>query len=282
MIVPLFVSLFLSAFVSSSVLPRAGGTGGINDFSCKSSTQPVPVVLLHGLGATYYEDLNGLQAFLATKGFCTFAITYGAYDGFPFVGGFKAIDESSKQLADYIAEVVSKTGSSKVDLVGHSEGGFQTLYVPKFTSARNSIRKAFSIAPPSHGTTFGNLFTLARAFGVSEEVNGVLSTFGCKACNDLQIGGDAVTKLNQGPITQPGIQYTVLTSKYDEMVTPAPEASFIQEDGVRNLLVQDFCPLDPVGHLSEAYDLNVWNLVLNELQDQQSRKFACTFGSPGK
>jgi len=122
----MFLFTFLALLVlqvSSAVLPRS--TGGVNDFSCKSASQPVPVVLFHGLGATYYEDLNFLQSFLASKGFCTFAITYGAYDGFPFVGGFKHVDESSKQLASYIANVTSQTGASKVDIVGHSEGGFQ-------------------------------------------------------------------------------------------------------------------------------------------------------------
>lgn len=119
--------LRLSAFVvalfslaSAALLPRAAG---VNDFSCKSASQPVPVVLFHGLGATFYEDLNVLQAYLASKDFCTFAITYGDYDGFPFVGGLKPLNESSEQLAQYIAEVTSKTGASKVDIVGHSEGG---------------------------------------------------------------------------------------------------------------------------------------------------------------
>ena len=40
--------------------------GGNNNFSCvPSAAHPDPVVVLHGLGATYYEDLNYLQAQLA-------------------------------------------------------------------------------------------------------------------------------------------------------------------------------------------------------------------------
>lgn len=44
----------------------------------------------------------------------------------------------------------------------------------------------------------------------------------------------------------------------------------------------DLPATDPVGHIGEAYDLNTFNLVLNELQDQQDRTFACSFGSPGR
>ena len=32
-------------------------------------------VLLHGLGATYYEDINLLQSHLASEGYCTFSLT---------------------------------------------------------------------------------------------------------------------------------------------------------------------------------------------------------------
>lgn len=38
------------------------------------------------------------------------------------------------------------------------------------------------------------------------------------------------------------LSFTVLTSKHDELVTPAPGASFIEEDGVNNVLLQDICP----------------------------------------
>ena len=45
--------------------------------------------------------------------------------------------------------------------------------------------------------------------------------------------------------------------------------------------VQDFCRFDPVGHLNEAYDLNVWRLVENALDPANARRFTCTLGLPG-
>ncbi|KAF2173781.1 hypothetical protein M409DRAFT_62042 [Zasmidium cellare ATCC 36951] len=256
-----------------------------NNYLCKSTTHPNPVVLLHGLGATYYEDLNYLEAYLQQNSFCTFSITYGAYPDFPYVGGLKPINESAAQLATFIKNVHAKTGAAKLDLVGHSEGAFQALYIPKFEDGVSGIvDKIFAIAPPTHGTTFANLYNLSFIGGnlTSGLVTTILDTVGCAACNDLLPNGAAVEALDDGPIVQPGNEVTILTSKYDELVTPT-ETSFVRDEaGVRNLYVQDFCPNDPVGHIGEAYDGNVWELVVNTLSGSEAGPDVCVVGSPGR
>ncbi|PYH86259.1 lipase [Aspergillus uvarum CBS 121591] len=275
----------LLATVTAAFATTALGSTGINDFSCRSTAHPNPVVLLHGLGATFYEDLNYLQGWLQAQGYCTFAQTYGAYAGFPFLGGLRSINESAVEIAAYIREVHAQTGADKIDLVGHSEGAFQSLYVPKFEAGvADLLDKVVAIAPPTRGTTFIGLYNLAYLFGnVSREAVGeVLDTLGCPACDELGPDGAAVEQLNDGaPIVQSGNSLTVIVSRLDEMVTPT-STSFVHEDGVRNEWVQDTCPLDPVGHIGEAYDLNVWNLVKNALDDTPDRKFVCLLGSPGK
>ncbi|KAE8356828.1 Alpha/Beta hydrolase protein [Aspergillus coremiiformis] len=257
----------------------------VNDFACKLTTEhPNPLVLLHGLGATSDEDLNFLQSWLQSQGYCTYAQTYGAYDGFPLLGGLRPIIDSSAEIAAYLRTVAEHTGAPKIDLVGHSEGAFQSLYVPKFQGVSDLLDKVVAIAPPTRGTDFGGLYRLADAFGqASRDAGGnVLRTFGCPACDELTPGGAAVARLNDGqPIVQKGNTLTVIVSRGDEMVTPH-ETSWVREDGVNNIYVQDFCPLDPVGHIGEAYDLNVWNLVKNALDGTPEKKFFCVLGSPGK
>lgn len=267
------------------VAVTAAATAGVNDFSCRSSSHPNPVVLLHGLGANANEDLNYLQGWLQSQGYCTFAQTYGAYAAFPSVGGLQPINESAAEIATYIREVQQQTGASKIDLVGHSEGAFQTLYVPKFeTGIAALLDRLVAIAPPTHGTTFAGLYNLAYVLGNASRtaVGDALDTFGCPACNDLGPQGPAVQALNNGqPIVQPSNSLTVIASLYDELVTP-PSTAFVNQPGVVNEYVQDICPLDPVGHIGEAYDLNVWNLVMNALDSTPDRSFGCVFGSPGK
>ncbi|KAK5122772.1 hypothetical protein LTR85_003687 [Meristemomyces frigidus] len=270
--------------VSTIAAPAAKRTTH-NDFSCRSTTHPNPVVLMHGLGATYYEDINELDVYLQAQDYCTFSITYGEFvEEFPYVGGLEHIAVSAPTLASFIQQVQTETGASKVDLVGHSEGAFMALYVPKFEEGVASIiDHSFAIAPPTHGTTFAKLWSIAILLGNITEtvVTNILDTFGCPACADLVTNGTAVERLNEGQITQPGITYTILISKDDELVTP-PTTAFVDEPGVRNLYVQDFCPLDTVGHIGEAYDANVWAIVDNTLSGSDAGPEECSFGAPGR
>src|SRR5262245_57349392 len=180
---------------------HAAPSGGVNDFSCRPTTaHPHPVVLLHGLGATWYEDVNFLQLDLASKGYCTFALTYGAYDGFPLVGGLRPVSVSAVQIRTYVQSVLAATGAPKVHPGGHSEGGFQTLYVTKTQGIADRIGRVVAIAPPTHGTSFAGLYDLAPLLGVEAEVHAALTAVGCAACSDLTNGGAAVATLNAGPI----------------------------------------------------------------------------------
>jgi pimeloyl-ACP methyl ester carboxylesterase len=278
------VAAFALAMATAVATPAsAATTGGNNDPNCHpSAAHPEPVVLLHGLGATSSEDINVLQSELAALGYCTFSVTYGAWPGFPYVGGVRPVADSATEIKAFVEQVLAETGAAKVDIVGHSEGGFQSLYVTKTQGISDRIGKVVAIAPPTHGTTFAGLYDLAFLFGAASRalVGTVLTLFGCPACSDLGEGGSAVATLNAGPIAQPGVAYTIITSRYDELVTPT-ETAFVREPGVINEYVQDTCPFDPVGHIGEAYDGNVWHLVENALDPAHAGPFACTFGSPG-
>jgi len=275
------------ALAVAAVVAGAGSAyaaGGTNDPACKpTAAHPEPVVLLHGLGANKDEDINFLQDELATQGYCTFSLTYGAPYDQTYVGGLDHIATSAKQIKDFIVQVLAQTGAAKVDIVGHSEGGFQSLYVTKTQGISDRIAKVVAIAPPTHGTTFAGLYNLAYLLGQAERdlVDQLLTTFGCPACSELGTGGSAVATLTNGPIAQVGVKYTIITSRYDELVTPT-DTSFVKEPGVANLYVQDSCPFDPVGHIGEAYDTNVWHLVESALDPAHATPITqCSFGSPG-
>ncbi|GAA1987245.1 esterase/lipase family protein [Amycolatopsis minnesotensis] len=282
-----FGTLLAALVVGAALFPAApaqAAGGGNNDFSCRpSAAHPEPVVLLHGTFATYYEDINFLQADLAARGYCTFSLTYGAYPGFPLVGGLKPVAQSSLEIKDYIERVRAKTGAAKVDIVGHSEGGLQSLYVTKMHGISDHIKRVVAIAPPTHGTDAAGLVKLADKLlpGGRSTLDTIAKALGIPVLSDEFPGGPAVTALTTGPIAQPGVAYTIITSRFDEIVTP-PETSFVREPGVENRYVQDSCPLDPVGHIGEAYDLNVWHLVRNALDPGNATPIkVCAFGSPG-
>ncbi|WP_328529897.1 alpha/beta fold hydrolase [Nocardioides sp. NBC_00368] len=275
------VAVLLSTATTLLAAAPAHAAGGVNDASCRpSADHPNPVVFLHGLGANKDEDLNLLQADVAAQGYCTYSLTYGAGAYGPFVGGVGDIARSAVQIKAFVQDVLARTGAAKVDLVGHSEGGFQTLYVTKTQGISDRIDKVVAIAPPTHGTTFAGLYRLGMTLGADELAGQVLTAFGCIACTQLVTDGSAVRTLTSGPIAQPGVTYTIIQSRYDELVTPT-ETSFVREPGVTNTYVQDVCPYDPVGHIGEAYDTNVWHLVKNALDPADATTFACSVGSPG-
>lgn len=164
--------------------------------------------------------------------------------------------------------------------MGHSEGAFESLYVPKEeTGIAAHVARVVALAPPTHGTTFGGLVALADALGIGDLVDGVLGGVGCVACTQLITGGSAVAQLDQGPIAQPGIAYTVIASTHDELVTPVSSA-FVEEPGVVNETVQQFCPNDPVGHIGEAYDPDVAQMIANALDPPTATPVVCSFGLP--
>jgi triacylglycerol esterase/lipase EstA (alpha/beta hydrolase family) len=172
-----------------------------------------------------------------------------------------------------------------VDIIGHSEGGFQSLYVPKELGIASEVDKVVALAPPTHGTSFAGLVSVANTLQLRQLVDQVLKQFGCPACDQLITGGSGVVKLDTGPIAQPGIDYTVIASRSDELVTPhqsatTAETAFIDEPGVTNEYVQDACPFDPVGHIGLAYDLDVENMIANALDPAHAGPVTCSFGPP--
>jgi pimeloyl-ACP methyl ester carboxylesterase len=270
----------LASLAVGAAPAAAAPSSGFNDWSCRPSTaHPEPLVLLHGLGANGAANYAYLGPYLAGEGYCAFAPDYGSSPSTGPFGGTAPIDQSSREIADFVARVRSTTGAAKVDIVGHSEGGFQSLYGPKVRAYAAEVRRVVALAPPTHGTTFASLVTVAELLGVRKQTDELLNAVGCAACADLIRGGAAVARLNDGPIAQPGIAYTIIASRFDALVTPT-DTAFVREPGVTNEYVQDTCPLDPVGHVGLAFDGGVARIVANALDPDHARPVACGVGLP--
>src|SRR5690606_13992177 len=79
-------------------------------------------------------------------------------------------------------------------------------------------------------------------------------------------GSEFMTELNSIGDTVAGPDYTVISTKYDEVVMPY-KSQFLQGNSARvtNVLLQDKCPLDVSGHAGVAVDPVVHRWVLNAL-----------------
>jgi triacylglycerol esterase/lipase EstA (alpha/beta hydrolase family) len=277
-------ALVAGAVVTTALVTTTPATAvpssGFDNWSCKpSAAHPNPLVLLHGLGGNGPGNYSYLGPYLAGKGYCAFTLTYGQASPLFPVGGTIAIAESAAQIEAFVERVRTATGAAKVDLVGHSEGAFQSIYGPKVRGYADQVGKVVALAPPTHGTTFAGLVSVGDYLGLRPVVDQVLREFGCPACDELIVGGSAVEQVTAGPIAQPGIKYTVIASRFDPLVVPH-ETSFIREAGVTNKFVQDTCPLDPVGHVGLAFDPTVAQLVANALDPAHAQRVVCFAGPP--
>ncbi|KAI1776439.1 alpha/beta-hydrolase [Hypoxylon cercidicola] len=249
-----------------------------NDFNCKSERNPV--VLLHGLSADREVDLNMLQWELKRRGYCTFSLTYGAWDLVPWIGGLREMADSAKDIADFVREVKDKTGAEKVDIVGHSEGGVQAIYVPMTQDGISDIvERLVALGPAIHGAEYLGVTDLWYIGGEATRsiAKLVQRLLGCPACDNMMTGGTVYHDFkNAEKIVQPGNKATIIMSSSDILVKP--DVSRIDEPGVNNVIVQDTCPDDVVGHAGLMWDKSVWRLVVNALEENNDAVFPCEIG----
>ncbi|MFI0514716.1 esterase/lipase family protein [Streptomyces sp. WSLK1-5] len=245
---------------------------GWNDYSCKpSAAHPRPVVLVHGTFANSVDNWLALAPYLENRDYCVFSFDYGQLPGVPLVHGLGPIDKSAEQLKTFVDKVLAATGAAETDLVGHSQGGMMPRYYLKFLGGADKVNALVGIAPDNHGTTLSGLTNLLPYFpGVGEFL-----TTNTPALADQVVGSAFLTKLNAGGDTVPGVRYTVLATKYDEVVTPY-RSQFLSGAGVRNVLLQDLCPLDLSEHVAIGlFDRIAFHEVANALDPAHATATTC-------
>ena len=211
---------------------------GANDFSCRSPLNPV--ILVHGTFGDMTVSWNLFSPVLKTAGYCVFALDLVRR-------GMAPIDQSADKLAAFIDEVRARTGAARVSLVGHSQGGMLGRYVAKLRGKLDVIDDIVGLAPPSHGTTN----PLAPRAG-----------FFCPACAEQAAGSELMERLNAPPEAPPPPSYTVVSTRYDRVVTPYRSQALA---GATNVVLQDRCPEDITDHVGIVYDPIALQWTLNAL-----------------
>ncbi|EMF51303.1 MULTISPECIES: alpha/beta fold hydrolase [Streptomyces] len=250
----------------------AAPSHGWNDYSCKpSSAHPRPVVLVHGTFANSVDNWLGLAPYLVNRGYCVYSLDYGRLPGVAFFNGLGPIDRSAEQLDAFVDRVLAATGAAEADLVGHSQGGMMPRYYLKFLGGAAEVNALVGIAPSNHGTTLNGLTGLLQYFPGAGDL---LST-ATPALADQVAGSPFLTKLNAGGDTVPGVTYTVLATKYDEVVTPY-RSQFLSGPNVRNIVIQDLCALDLSEHAAIGLlDRVAFHEVVNALDPAHATPTTC-------
>ncbi|MEU1924420.1 alpha/beta fold hydrolase [Streptomyces albogriseolus] len=257
---------------AASSAQAAAPSSGWNDFTCKpSAAHPRPVVLVHGTFGNSVDNWLGLAPYLKNRGYCVFSLDYGQLPGVPFFHGLGPVEKSAEQLDAYVDRVRAATGAAEVDLVGHSQGGMMPRYYLKFLGGAAEVNALIGIAPSNHGTTLSGLTALLPYFPGAEDL---LST-ATPALADQIAGSAFLTKLNAGGDTVPGVRYTVIATRYDQVVTPYRSA-FLTGPNVRNVVLQDLCAVDLSEHLAIGLlDRIAFHEVANALDPDHAKRTTC-------
>ncbi|MDQ0953626.1 triacylglycerol esterase/lipase EstA (alpha/beta hydrolase family) [Streptomyces phaeochromogenes] len=268
------VTVVPTATAASAAIAEAESapSRGWNDYSCKpSAAHPRPVVLVHGTFANSVDNWLGLAPYLVNRNYCVFALDYGQLPGVPFFNGLGPIDKSAEQLKTFIDKVLAATGAAEADLVGHSQGGMMPRHYLKFLGGAAKVNALVGIAPDNHGTTLNGLTQLLDTFPGAADL---LST-ATPALADQVAGSAFLTKLNAGGDTVPGVRYTVIATKYDEVVTPY-RSQYLDGPNVRNVLIQDLCAVDLSEHAAIGLiDRIAFHEVANALDPAHATPTTC-------
>jgi triacylglycerol esterase/lipase EstA (alpha/beta hydrolase family) len=269
---------------TAEVLAPNSSPPGVNIWTCKpTAAHPYPVVLLPGTLVNVAQSWQALGPLLADNGYCVYGLSYGADELTALTGGrisaVGEIGQSAKQLAAFVQQVLQSTGATQVDIVGWSQGGMMPREYLKFDGGGPYVHDLVGLAPSNHGTTIDGLFDLINA-GRLLGLPATTTLVGCPACTEQEAGSPFLTQLNAGGDTVPGVTYTVIESKLDEVVTPYT-STFLTGPDVTNIVLQNQCPLDLSDHLAMPYDSNALQDVLNALgPDSPTFKPDCVLSLP--
>ncbi|MDQ0747400.1 triacylglycerol esterase/lipase EstA (alpha/beta hydrolase family) [Streptomyces africanus] len=272
---PLAALLLTAAAVTvpaTSAQAAGAPSSGWNDYSCKPSTaHPRPVVLVHGTLGNSVDNWLGLAPYLEVRGYCVFSLDYGQLEGVPFFHGLGSVEKSAAQLRDFVDRVLAATGAAETDIVGHSQGGMMPRWYLRFLGGAAKVNALVGIAPSNHGTDLNGFTHLLPYFPGA----GDLLAKSTPALADQVTGSDFLKRLNAGGDTVPGVRYTVIATRYDEVVTPW-RSQYLNGPDVRNVLLQDLCPVDLSEHVAVGLlDRVAFHEVAGALDPARARPTTC-------
>jgi triacylglycerol esterase/lipase EstA (alpha/beta hydrolase family) len=257
------------AFLYSFTVNQDADPPGANDWNCQpSAAHPYPVVLVHGTWENRYDNFAAMSPAIKRAGYCVYALDYGDGDtsvlgAHPAVKGTGDITVSAKELGTFVNKVLAATGKSKVDIVGHSQGGMMPRQYMKFEGGAGKVHNLITLGATHHGTTLSGIATLAETIGLLGQSPILIG----KAGEQQAVGSPFLANLNAGGDTVSGVNYVVIGSTQDEVTTPYQTTFLTAGPGatVKNITLQDGCAVDLSRHVQLAYSQRAIGIVLQEL-----------------
>ncbi len=277
------VPYLFTANVVAGATQQGAPPPGSDDWSCRPSrAHPRPVVLVHGLFANMTDNWQTISPLLANHGYCVFALTYGvdpnAAPPLNQFGGLAPMERSAVELSAFVNRVLAATHASKVDIVGHSEGATMPDYYIEYLGGAAKVARYVGVSGVKHGTTLHGIGTFAAAFAQLFPGAPDPTAARCGSCREFLVGSDYI-KAIEARAPAPGVVYTNIATRYDELVSPHT-SSFLSGANVTNITEQDACPIAFSDHLSIISNAITGQYVLNALDPPHAHPPPCVLVLP--
>jgi triacylglycerol esterase/lipase EstA (alpha/beta hydrolase family) len=240
---------------------------GANDPSITVTAEhPLPIILINGTIATQGENWGVGAPVLANAGYKVYTFNYGNLSQDPNypIQATDDIRQSGLELAAEVDRVLAETGAPKVILIGHSQGGgILPVYYINNLDGVDKVSQLIGIAPSNHGTDASGLIGV-REFPILGPLLTAFANALGPALLQQTVGSEFQQEVYGNGDTRPGVLYTTIASKNDEVVTPYTQQA-LSGANVTNIVIQDLYPGLPAGHLGVTLSPQVWSVVLDAL-----------------
>ncbi|MBA8924787.1 triacylglycerol esterase/lipase EstA (alpha/beta hydrolase family) [Kutzneria viridogrisea] len=273
----------LGAGLAAGIADWNGNPAGANDWTCRpSAAHPRPVVLVPSTFTSISMDYSALSPYLRDQGYCVYSLNYGQRPYvWPGLVGLAATTESVNELSSFVDKVIASSGSSTVDLVGHSQGGIMVRYYTQVLGGAAKVRTVVTLGSPYRldaGFNYASL--LYRGVHLLPGADQVLAQLAKLTLPGLVGLTDSRfwAALNAGGGISPGTDYLSLGSRTDQI--PPELLRYPEAPNTATRFVQDTCPLDAIGHFGLPHDPNVAALVANGLDPAHAQPVRCQVVAP--
>lgn len=165
-----------------------------------------PIVLLHGVG--YRDDM------LMLNSWGRIPKTLQAAGARVFQGGLDAWnshENSALALQPNIKQILSQTGSAKVNIIAHSKGGLEARYLISKLDMADKVASLTTVCTPHHGSAVADLV----AGDIPDTENLLSVNFFKRLAQRLGFGAmDILARITGDKSPQAGMAIKQLTRKY--------------------------------------------------------------------
>ena len=201
------------------------------------------VLLVHGTGERSEESWSwSYEPALAAQGFATCAVQLPET-------GLGELAPAARVVRAGIRRTARLAGHP-IGVVGHSQGGFLAVWASTFWARLARL--------------VGDVLSLGGSFAGTQLANELCAAGRCAPLAwQLRQGSDHVGALVRA-FRPDRVPVTSISTQYDEIVRPQPEASTLV--GATNVMLQDVCAQDPSEHAMLLGDPVAFDLVLDALR----------------